>query len=355
MRRYHLISQTLLVTAGGVIFLSLLLDVGTMLVDGKSSPGARSVFFLHMAMMFTLLIFAVVLRRWIMPHLLLPIEKIHEWAKKLENGNFNYKLPSVGTAEIDELVDALNRLASDIKQREIALRTMNAALDARSQELAELSRQTIAIQEEERRRVSRELHDGLSQVMGAAKMTLDIAAKLDNQPQKDELLAEASKTVGQAIDELHNISQGLRPTILDDLGLKEALEWYIQYFEERYHLSVEYSFSEIGALHLNAECEITAYRFLQEALTNVYKHAHSAKVSVKIRLQANYMMLSVMDDGAGFNQKEKPHNTNRLSLGLSGLQERLALVGGELIIHSNIGQGTTLIALLPMQGNHASF
>ncbi|MBZ0309978.1 MAG: hypothetical protein K8I82_28205, partial [Anaerolineae bacterium] len=159
---------------------------------------------------------------------------------------------------------------------------------------------------------------------------------------------EVSKTIGHAMDELHTISQGLRPAILDDLGLKEALEWYLQQFHRRFHIPVEYNFGEIGSLHLTPECEITAYRFLQEALTNVYKHAEASRVTIKLRHQANFIMLSVNDNGRGFDRKNQAQKKDRLSLGLTGLQERLALVGGELIIHSQPGRGTTLIALLPM-------
>ncbi len=347
MKRYQLITQALLVTAGGLILLSLMLDIITMMISSDTLPQHNALFILHIFIMILLLLFAVFLRRWMLPHLLLPIDRIHEWANNVDTGNFAYTLQAVGSREIDELVEVLNRLAQDIARREVELRTMNAALNARSQELTQLSRQTIAVEEEERRRVSRELHDGLSQVMGAAKMTLDVAAKITDVQKKDELLHDASKTVEQAIDELHNISQGLRPTILDDLGLKEALEWYTQYFEERYKTVVECNFEDIGTFSLTAEREITAYRFLQEALMNVYKHARASKVSIKLRLQANFVMLSVADDGIGFERSQPLVRQNRLSLGLTGLQERLALVGGELIIHSQTNKGTTLIALLP--------
>jgi signal transduction histidine kinase len=222
----------------------------------------------------------------------------------------------------------------------------NASLDARGQELKALSRVTIAVEEEERRRVSRELHDGISQQLAAIKMTLDIAARLDDESRRTELLQQASASVEQAIDEVHHISQGLRPVILDDLGLREAMEWYIQHFEKRFAISITRRLNDIPPL--SKECEITAYRFLQEALTNIYKHAHATEVTITNRQQANYLMLLVADNGIGFDMKTRKLDSSRLSLGLTGLQERTALVGGELIIHSKQERGTTLIVLLPI-------
>jgi signal transduction histidine kinase len=252
--------------------------------------------------------------------------------------------------EMTNLAAAFEQMRTVIIERERNLRTANDIQRIRSQELADLSRRIIAVEEEERRRFSRELHDGMGQLLAALKMNLDVAQRLDDPVRIKTLLLDASHIAEQAIDETHTISQDLRPTVLDDLGLDAAMQWYIDQFQERYQIPISHELGKAEIPALNAECEITTYRFVQEALNNVRKHAQATQVTIQVRQQVNYLMLAVKDNGVGFDPKAPDSDNSRLHLGLTGLQERLVLIGGELVIHSNLGQGTTLVALVPISG-----
>ena len=254
-------------------------------------------------------------------------------------------------SEVSILTLAFISISEKMQRQEYELRTSNTILRARTGELTALSRQTIAIAEEERRRIAHDLHDSFGQMLVALKMTLDFARQGKSRERVKQLLDEASTVTEQIIDETHRISEGLRPTVLDDLGLKEALEWYIRQIQSRFDISIEYQLDSLQTLRLNPEGEITAFRFVQEALTNIHKHANASFVSLRFRQQANFMMLVVKDNGKGFDPraiKQANADRDRISLGLTGLQERLVLAGGELVIHSQPDKGTTLIALLPL-------
>ncbi len=267
--------------------------------------------------------------------------------EEVEKGRYTQVKPVEGPAEANRIIAALRHMGRTIAVSELELQTANAALEARSEELAALSRQIIAVQEEEQRRISREIHDEFGQTLAALKMTLDVAQRLDNLERMGQLLKDAAHIVERAIDEAHAISQNLRPTVLDDLGLDAALEWYVRQFEGRFNIPVDYQSDPQVSLNLSTESEITAYRFVQEALTNVHKHSGASGVEVFLLLQNDYTMLSVKDDGCGFDYWSSNTPTERLHLGLSGLRERLTMIGGKLVIQTAKGEGTHLIALLP--------
>ncbi len=278
-----------------------------------------------------------------------PLQEISRLAQQVESGQYNQTAPIQGPIELHMFANTFNHMEKAIAEREVELRTANAALQIRTEELATLSRQIIAVKEEEQRRISREIHDGFGQTLAALKMSLDMALRIDDSAHRTNLLKEASKVLEHAIDEAHTISENLRPTVLDDLGLNAALEWYLNQFQQRFNIKVQHHLDKTVAQHLSAECEITAYRFIQEALNNVYKHANATQIDVKLRQQANYAMLAVKDNGIGFDYWQSDQvSAERLHLGISGMRERLTMLGGELVVHSAPQQGTTLIALLPM-------
>lgn len=279
-----------------------------------------------------------------------PIKQLTASFHQIEIGDSHLPIDIPHHKEFKPLTDAFKHMSEAIADRERKLQDANRMLQSRSDELAELSRRTIRIEEEERKRISRELHDSFGQTLAAMKINVDVAQRMDDLAQIRQLLHDAGQIAEQALDEIHTISQDLRPTVIDDLGLLPALEWYINQFQQRFQISAEIKFEPIDESRLSSESTITAYRFLQETLTNVYKHAHAKKVTIRLKPQANFMMLSIKDDGQGFNthQQNRQENTERIPLGISNLRERLTLVGGEMVLHSELGEGTTIIALIPM-------
>lgn len=294
-------------------------------------------------------ILALVSGRVLARQIISPLRALATQTEHLQAGDYQYRIGMQAAGEIGALAQAFNRLGEAIAERELDLRTTNMILKDRSQELAALSRQIIAVEEEERRRISREIHDGFGQTLAALKMSLDVAQSISDPQRRDMLLRDARTIIEQAIDEAHTISQNLRPTVLDDLGLVAALDWYLRQFSRRFEIAVQHELNPDQPVYLTSEGEITAFRFVQEALSNVHKHAQATEVSVKLRQQANFLMVAVKDNGKGFNYKQKRTPSERVHLGLSGMRERLTMIGGELVVHSLPGIGTTLIALVPMQ------
>ena len=204
------------------------------------------------------------------------------------------------------------------------------ALEARSAQLEQLTRLLLRAQEEERRRLARELHDEAGQILTAAKIELDLDGR-----------TQAGTLVGRALNQIRNVSHLLRPSELDDLGLLPALRSLVDDFSRR---------SRIAA-HLEApdqvpscpvELEVALYRVVQEALTNVARHAGARTVEVALRTCDGVVRLTVADDGAGAPGEPTPH------LGLLGIRERVAALDGTLEITTAEGAGFRLDATIPL-------
>ena len=208
-----------------------------------------------------------------------------------------------------------------------------------------LVRQLVAAQEEERQRVSRELHDEAGQALTALKISLDLM-QADVPPgfATFELkLGEASALVERTLKQIHFLTQDLRPPILDAIGLNRTLESYCQDFAQRTGLCILYHGIELE--DVPGMVSIAFYRFLQEALTNVVKHAHAMRVQVGLNCDAETLCLTVEDDGRGFSpDTQMPISDRPSNLGLLGMRERFELLGGQLAVDSQPGRGTRLAA-----------
>jgi signal transduction histidine kinase len=217
--------------------------------------------------------------------------------------------------------------------------------------LREMAERVVIAQEEERKRISRDLHDDLGQVLTTQLFELRKLQEEVTSPGKMlfarlQMLHDQTNETFQTI---HRLAQDLRPPALDALGLKLALKNYCAEFTRRFQIPVTFEFDqEIYALP--DIYNITLYRTLQEALTNIVKHAQASQVWVEINLDEDHIMLTIQDNGQGFDPSQAQSN----GLGLSGLRERLTLVGGSLQISSNPVRGTILSARLPMSEEYAT-
>lgn len=214
--------------------------------------------------------------------------------------------------------------------------------------LSALSRQVITAQEEERKRVSRELHDEAGQSLTALGINLELLHH-DLSGQSQSLIDRARESVAitkQTLKSIRSLARQLRPPALDTLGLSGALEQLSRDVERSTKLKVSISAQEIGKV--DDLTSLTLYRFVQEALTNVNKHAKASHAEVCVEKLETGIQVSVKDDGKGFDSSEelkKPRRAGRL--GLVGMRERLALVSGRLEIQSTPGGGTVLTAYVP--------
>jgi signal transduction histidine kinase len=226
--------------------------------------------------------------------------------------------------------DVLFIVAAAIGTLLLVLGDGRKALEHRSHQLEQLTRLLLRAQEEERRRIARELHDEAGQVLTAVKIELDLDGR-----------AEAGAMVGRALAQVRDLSNLLRPTELD-LGLAPALHALADDFSGRTRIHI--SLDHVQPLPpLSDELQVAVYRIVQEALTNVARHAGAARVAIELEVADGHVRLAVEDDGRGVTGEPTPH------LGLLGIRERVTTLGGTLRIGAANGRGFRVEALIPVE------
>ncbi len=212
--------------------------------------------------------------------------------------------------------------------------------------LQELTKRILSAQDEERRRVSRELHDGISQLIASAKFSLETAAiKIKNNKDPDEDIDVAQKCIGQTLQDLRRISRDLHPAILDDHGLATALQSLAKSFSER--TGIETAFNDILVRNLlPLDAKTSLYRVAQEAFTNIERHAVASLVEISLSVNSSWVVLAIKDNGKGFNVELFSRGRSAEGIGLRNMQERIAYHKGVFDITSN-KKGTRLVAKVP--------
>ncbi|MGD8403061.1 MAG: sensor histidine kinase [Anaerolineales bacterium] len=221
----------------------------------------------------------------------------------------------------------------------------------------ELFRRIVDAQEAERQRIARDLHDETGQALTAIGMGLrGLSTALTNNRDRDQTvktLRNLENLSADSLRELQRIIADLRPSHLDDLGLPAALRWYAGKVQERTDLKVMVEI-EGDELMIASTLKIAIFRIIQEALNNITKHAQAKVVFIHLKYKPNRVIVSVRDDGVGFDLDQvRMRRTRRPSLGLAGMRERAALLGGEVNIQSSPGQGTLVEAILPLQSTES--
>jgi len=224
----------------------------------------------------------------------------------------------------------------------LATATLTDQLAERSAELEQLSAQMVRQYEEQRRRLSRELHDETAQVLSALKMELGVIRRVV--PDADQgRVDDALTLVDVGIRSIRAVTDELRPAVLEDLGLVPALRSVITDMAERGGLTTTFSIEDEARTRLSTEAELVLYRALQEGLANVVRHAQASRIDITLRHTPQMVQLTVTDDGTGFS----PAEVRSGAMGLTGMRERALALGGRLRITSSPGEGTTLEIALP--------
>lgn len=229
----------------------------------------------------------------------------------------------------------------------IDYRLLSAELDARVQaqeSLRNLSARLLRLQDDERRKFARELHDSLGQYLSGIKMMLPRIG----QAHPDTTLAQCIEIVDKALAETRTISHLLHPPLLDEAGLKSATSWYVEGFAQRSGVRVDLDLpANLG--RLPSPTELVLFRAIQEALTNIHKHAHAASADIKLTSSNGEVTLLVKDSGRGISPAalERFHHDSLSGVGLAGMRERIRELGGQLDIQSN-GHGTLLKVTMPV-------
>lgn len=262
----------------------------------------------------------------------------------------------------DELQMRIRSVENSIERAESIGSQMSVVLEYLSGELGQVTRivesvknrqmiglKIILAQEEERKRIAREIHDGPAQMLANLVLRTEIVERMLHKQEfgmvQDEVL-DLKGQVRYSLEEMRKVIFNLRPMALDDLGLIPTLRKYVHDYEEK--TKIRTSFETRGKEHrLSSAMEAAVYRLVQEALSNAAKHAYPSYVLVEITYQAQLIKIVVKDNGLGFNVKKVSEQVNRESFGLVGMRERVELLEGRMEIQSAENQGTTIVIHIP--------
>jgi two-component system sensor histidine kinase UhpB len=262
---------------------------------------------------------------------LTPITRLREIMKQAQAGDLTLKAPVTGyDPEADQLAATFN--------------SMLEAIDDLSRSRAS---HILHAQEEERKRIARELHDETSQVLTSLLISLALVEESVCDDAARERIGKTRALAHQTLRAVRSISLDLRPSALDDLGLLPALRWYVKEYQQKCGVEVELTASGLRE-RLPAEMETALYRIIQESLTNTAKHGHARHVWVTLTDDGQIMRATVRDDGRGFDAAatlRKPWQDR--GLGLAGMMERATLLGGSVEIDSEPGAGTLMTVSIP--------
>jgi PAS domain S-box-containing protein len=255
---------------------------------------------------------------------------------------------NIDITRMKQAEEALKRAHDEL---ELHVHARTAELRIAQESLRRLSGRLMQSQDEERRRIARELHDGLGQYLVAVKMNLDVLAMKvspGTQERVGEFLADAIKQIENAISETRTISHLLHPPLLDEIGLESALVWYAEGFAKRSGISVKVDISpSLG--RLETEVETALFRVVQECLTNVHRHSGSPTASVRLARDKGELKLEVHDEGKGMpalaSSQDPPATAP--GVGLQGIRERILQLRGRVEVVSDGGKGTSVIVTLP--------
>lgn len=212
-----------------------------------------------------------------------------------------------------------------------------------------LGLQIIKAQEEERKRLSREIHDGPAQSLSNVALRMEFCEKLmDADPEKvRNELRELKKIVKNNLQDVRKIIFDLRPMALDDLGVIPALKRYIEDFQDKNNIDIQTDFRG-REIRFEPALEVALFRLIQEALNNVVKHARASRAQVRVEIGGGVVKASVEDDGVGFIMEKALNDRTGTKFGLISMRERVDMLGGSMIIETKPGQGTKILYTIPM-------
>ena len=246
---------------------------------------------------------------------------------------------------------ALSELQGLNQELESRIAERTAELTEANESLRELSSKLLQAQDDERRKITRDLHDSVGQTAVALKMNNSIVVREAGQLSQRafDAATENSTLIDEIIKSIRTISHLLHPQLLDAAGLSAALEWYLQEFGSRSGVQVSFD-SQFHQQRLSAETEIHIFRIVQECLGNVHRHSQSQTARVRLSTQGDRVLVEIADDGIGISASrlQELRRGIRSGVGFRGMRERLAQIGGELTVHSE-GKGTTIKVEVPFE------
>ena len=287
-----------------------------------------------------------------------PIEKTHRTAREA-NAHLQHMIRTLNQRSAD-LTASNRQLQQEILQRKLVEESLRKSEQHYSEllkqsrhmqeQLRRLSRQLLSAQEDERKMISRELHDQIAQTLTGINVRL-ASLKTESTLNHKGLQRKISSTqrlVEKSVDIVHQFARDLRPTVLDDLGLIPALHSFLKNFTTRTGVRASLATFTMRIEELDAARRTALFRVAQEALNNVARHAHASRVEVSIRKLPDCVCMKIKDDGKSFDVDRALRANGGKHLGLLGMRERLEMIGGKFIVESAPGEGTTILAQIPL-------
>jgi two-component system sensor histidine kinase UhpB len=321
-----LIANAAIVVLGAVAGTAITLAYLRSGHPGFSTPAFVSLLALA-GVVVTVLVNALILRL-----ALSPLELLEQTAAQVQAGDLDARVPSSPVADRE-----LERLS-------VTFNGMLDSLESYRQRLRDVAARALAAEEEERKRIARELHDDTAQALAALMLRLRVARGQGDRAARDRMLDELRGEIGEALERIRRFARGLRPPALDELGLVPALESHARTISEAAGIPVRVEADAVEGL-LGPEAELALYRIAQEAVSNAVRHAGARSVQVRIEPTERSVVLTVSDDGRGFDVEEMRVG-ERPGLGLFGMEERAAYLGGQVEIASEPGGGTVVRATI---------
>lgn len=288
--------------------------------------------------------------RWVLRRLAGLAEAMERIGKK----GLSAKLPEAPRDEIGRLSAAFNTMAQQVRRRDQENSALSAALKERAEERGKLLERLISAQEEERKRVARELHDELGQSLGSTSFSIELAQRAIANKGKDASshLEQARDLIADATDRMYQLIYGLRPSVLDDLGLVAALRSHVKQLFEPLEIEYQIDASQLGD-RMDPIVETALFRIHQEALTNIMRHAKAEHVQLRLSREDGVIVAEIEDDGIGFDPESfREGSRGGRGYGLLGMRERAVLLGGEIQIDSRPGKGTRVKVRIPVKEPH---
>ncbi len=279
-----------------------------------------------------------------------PVSRLALAMEVAGRGDFSHRFKTGVKDEVGKLTLAFNTMLERLSQLTEESKQYQQELERKEHLRRQLQEKIITSQEEERKRISRELHDDTGQSLTSLKLVLKKMEKAVDLAEVSRLSKDMREMLSGTMESVRVLSRDLRPSVLDDLGLIVALNKFLEDCAERLNLTVDFHVQGMETWQPDSFQSITIYRVVQEALTNIVKHAEAKNVSVIIERKQDKILVIIEDDGAGFDLKVlEKCETGEPCLGIFGMQERALLVRGELVVESTPGMGTTLYFTIPLE------
>jgi signal transduction histidine kinase len=289
-----------------------------------------------------------------------PLKALTLASERIASGDLATPVGGLGSDEILKLSKSFDDMRSKLKEslerimtqnleleNRVALRT--AQIRASRQQIEDLLKKIIRSQEDERKRIARDLHDTILQDVAAFLIKLDVC-KLEPSLRTVDSIDEMRQIVTNTIDNIHTVIKDLRPTILDDLGINAAIRWLMDRHLVSKGIACDFRV-EAAVKRLPPAVEITVFRIVQEAMVNIARHSNARNVTVTVGAKESSLEITVVDDGGGFDFSElvRTPSENGRGLGLLGMKERASLINGRLAVISLLGVGTEVNLTVPLE------